>query len=44
MKYSSAANMPLTATMLAQSCFAKAIPLLRLQAGRYGQVLHLLTM
>jgi len=29
--------MPLIATMLTQSCLAKALPLLRLAAGRYGQ-------
>jgi len=28
-------NMPLTATMLAQSCLSKALPLLRLAARRW---------
>ena len=30
-------NMPSTATMLAQSCFSKALPLLRLPASRWVQ-------
>jgi hypothetical protein len=34
----SAANMPLTATKPTKYHFSMALPLLRLQAGRYGQV------
>jgi len=34
MKIKPAHNMPLTATMLAQNCLSKALPLLRLAAAR----------